>query len=138
MEKNDLHRNCILRRLLVALLAAIFMMDGWSQPLESAVRHLFLTSNLNTDQGLSSSRAYSTVEGSDGAMWISTKLGVDRYNGVTVKSYRLPRQRRYSDVSGMVDFLASLSYGVAKSAPLYVLYVLLLQFYKSLCYVFFP
>ena len=36
------------------------------------------------------------------------------------------------------DVLASLSYGVAKSAPLYVLYVLLLQFYKSLCYVFFP
>lgn len=36
------------------------------------------------------------------------------------------------------DVLVSLSYGVAKSAPLYVLYVLLLQFYKSLCYVFFP
>ena len=112
MEKNDLHRNCILRRLLVALLAAIFMMDGWSQPLESAVRHLFLTSNLNTDQGLSSSRAYSTVEGSDGAMWISTKLGVDRYNGVTVKSYRLPRQRQYSDVSGMVIKLFKASRGI--------------------------
>lgn len=45
-------------------------------------------------------------------MWISTKLGVDRYNGVTVKSYRLPRQRQYSDVSGMVIKLFKSSRGI--------------------------
>ena len=34
------------------------------------------------------------------------------------------------------DVLSSLSYGVAWSAPLYVLYILLLQFYESVHYVF--
>ena len=37
-----------------------------------------MLSNLNTDNGLSSARVYSVVEAEDGAMWISTKRGVDR------------------------------------------------------------
>ena len=43
-------------------------------------RNMFMIYNLNTDNGLSSPRVYSIVEAEDGAMWISTKRGVDRYN----------------------------------------------------------
>ena len=48
---------------------------------EHLTRNMLMLSNLNTDNGLSSARVYSIVEAEDGAMWISTKRGVDRYNG---------------------------------------------------------
>ena len=41
-------------------------------------------------EGLSSQRVFSIVEDGDGAMWIATKTGIDRYNGHTVKNYDLP------------------------------------------------
>ena len=63
-------------------------------------RNMFMISNLNTDNGLSSSRVYSIVEAEDGAMWISTKRGVDRYNGQLVSNYTLATEMQYSDASG--------------------------------------
>ena len=63
-------------------------------------RNMFMVSNLNTDNGLSSSRVYSIVEAEDGAMWISTKRGVDRYNGQLVSNYTLATEMQYSDASG--------------------------------------
>ena len=63
-------------------------------------RNVFMVSNLNTDNGLSSSRVYSIVEAEDGAMWISTKRGVDRYNGQLVSNYTLATEMQYSDASG--------------------------------------
>lgn len=63
-------------------------------------RNMFMISNLNTDNGLSSSRVYSIVEAEDGAMWISTKRGVDRYNGQSVSNYTLATEMQYSDASG--------------------------------------
>lgn len=48
-------------------------------------RNMFMLSNINTDAGLSSARVCSIVEAEDGAMWVSTKRGVDRYNGEQVK-----------------------------------------------------
>lgn len=96
------HSDRLLRILIAVVLSAIPILGGWSQPRQSAFPGAFLTSNLNTDHGLSSSRAFSAIEGADGAIWISTKQGVDRYNGFAVKSYRLPRAHQYSDASGMV------------------------------------
>lgn len=63
-------------------------------------RNMFMISNLNTDNGLSSSRVYSIVEAEDGAMWISTKRGVDRYNGQLVSNYTLATEMPYSDACG--------------------------------------
>ena len=63
-------------------------------------RNMFMVSNLNTDNGLSSSRVYSIVEAEDGAMWISTKRGVDRYNGQLVSNYTLATEMPYSDACG--------------------------------------
>lgn len=61
---------------------------------------MFMVTNLNTENGLSSSRVYSIVEAEDGAMWISTKRGVDRYNGQVVTNYTLATEMQYSDASG--------------------------------------
>ena len=52
-------------------------------------RNMFMLSNLNTDNGLSCPRVYSIVEAEDGAMWISTKRGVECYNGQQVTNYTL-------------------------------------------------
>mgnify|MGYP002731056647 FL=1 len=62
--------------------------------------NMFMVSNLNTGNGLSSPRVYSIVEAEDGAMWISTKRGVDRYNGQLVSNYTLATEMQYSDASG--------------------------------------
>ncbi len=67
---------------------------------EPLTRNSLVVSNLNTDKGLSSSRVYSIVEDADGAMWISTKRGVDRYNGQQVRNYNLPLDRQLTDASG--------------------------------------
>ena len=67
---------------------------------EHISRNMFMVSNLNTDNGLSSPRVYSIVEAEDGAMWISTKRGVDRYNGQLVSNYTLTTEMQYSDASG--------------------------------------
>ena len=63
-------------------------------------RNMFMLSNVNVDNGLSSPRVYSIVEAEDGAMWISTKRGVDRYNGQQVTNYTLSTEMPYSDASG--------------------------------------
>ena len=67
---------------------------------EHIYRNMFMVSNLNTGNGLSSPRVYSIVEAEDGAMWISTKRGVDRYNGQLVSNYTLATEMQYSDASG--------------------------------------
>ena len=51
-------------------------------------------------EGLSSQRVFSIVEDGDGAMWIATKTGIDRYNGILIKNYNLKTTRMYSDASG--------------------------------------
>lgn len=63
-------------------------------------RNMFMLSNINTDAGLSSARVCSIVEAEDGAMWVSTKRGVDRYNGEQVKNYVLPTLMPFSDACG--------------------------------------
>lgn len=75
----------------------------WAKALharEQISRNMFMVTNLNTENGLSSSRVYSIVEAEDGAMWISTKRGVDRYNGQLVSNYTLATEMQYSDASG--------------------------------------
>lgn len=67
---------------------------------EHLTRNMLMLSNLNTDNGLSSARVYSIVEAEDGAMWISTKRGVDRYNGQQVRNYTLATDMKFSDASG--------------------------------------
>jgi signal transduction histidine kinase/ligand-binding sensor domain-containing protein/DNA-binding response OmpR family regulator len=51
-------------------------------------------------EGLSSQRVFSIVEDKNSAMWIATKVGIDRYNGHAVKSYTLSGNFYYGDMGG--------------------------------------
>lgn len=56
--------------------------------------------NLLGSDGLSSQRVFSLVEGKDGAIWISTRTGVDRYNGRIIKNYSLKGDFYCGDLAG--------------------------------------
>lgn len=45
--------------------------------------------NLNVDNGLSNNFIHTVFQDSDGFIWIGTETGLDRYDGVSVKSYAL-------------------------------------------------
>ncbi len=51
-------------------------------------------------EGMSSHRVFSIVEDYNGAIWISTKMGVDRYNGHEIRNYTLPGEFSYGDMAG--------------------------------------
>ena len=99
-NKGRIKGICLAR--LLFLLLVVIPGRAWGQLPMVLTRGTFLTSNINTDQGLSSARAYSVLEGADGAIWIGTKHGVDRYNGLSVKNYLLPGLQHFSDASGVV------------------------------------
>ena len=62
-------------------------------------RSMLTVANINTSRGLSAARAYSIVETSDGALWIGTRYGVDRYNGQTVRNFRMPNSQPLSNAA---------------------------------------
>jgi signal transduction histidine kinase/CheY-like chemotaxis protein/ligand-binding sensor domain-containing protein/AraC-like DNA-binding protein len=62
--------------------------------------HQFLFDHLDQEHGMDEQRVFSIVEGDDGAIWISTKNGVKRYNGHRIDNYDLPAAMRLSDASG--------------------------------------
>lgn len=62
-------------------------------------RSMLSVANINTSRGLSAARAYSIVETADGAVWIGTRSGVDRYNGQTIKNFRLPSRQPLSNAA---------------------------------------
>ena len=96
------HRRCkynLLRCMILCLCIALNL-EVRIFAANSLNRNMFMLANLNTDQGLSSARVFSILQAEDGAMWISTKRGVDRYNGQLVKNYQLATDKPYSDASG--------------------------------------
>ena len=54
---------------------------------------------LTSAEGLSSHRVFTIIEDGDGAVWISTKAGVDRYNGHEIKNYTLVGDFYYGDMA---------------------------------------
>lgn len=57
---------------------------------------------LDNTTGLSSQKVYSFVEDKNGAIWISTKAGIDRYNGRILKNYSLEDNSFYGDMGGRI------------------------------------
>lgn len=53
------------------------------------VSNQFRFEHLSATDGMVSQRVFSIVEGSDHAIWIATKSGIQRYNGVTMQYYNL-------------------------------------------------
>lgn len=65
----------------------------------SDVSKMFRFGHLSSSDGLASQRVFSVVEGRDHAIWIATKNGIDRYNGVTMQYYNIDvNATRYSDM----------------------------------------
>ena len=65
---------------------------------------MFDIRHLGYPEGLSSQRVFSIVEDQHSAIWIATKIGIDRYNGQVVKSYTLPGNLHYGDMAGRPAF----------------------------------
>lgn len=63
---------------------------------------MFSVRHIDRADGLSSERVFSIVEDGDNVMWISTRNGVDRYNGHSVKNYSLSSNYYYGDMAGRI------------------------------------
>lgn len=81
------------------LIITILLMISMAVKAELTSR-MFDVRHVGYAEGLSSQRVFSIVEDGDGAMWIATKNGIDRYNGHTVKNYDLPGSFYYGDLAG--------------------------------------
>lgn len=91
----------LIEKLQYAIIALLFLWMPF--PVEAQTgygRNQFMFDHLGMTEGLGSQRVYSVMEGPDGAIWIGTKNGIDRYNGQTVRNYMLNTKRKYSDASG--------------------------------------
>lgn len=94
---TDMRNNILLTCILMSVLAACkpLLCHGMSLTV-SSVRHMS-----NAD-GLSSQRVYSIVEDRNHAIWISTKSGIDRYNGQHMRNYRLSDEHNYGDLAARI------------------------------------
>ena len=70
------------------LLIYIFLITGISSVDAQQFRHL------NVEQGLSSRQTVSIIQDKKEFIWISTKTGVDRFDGKKIKNYTLPSTPR--------------------------------------------
>lgn len=65
----------------------------------------FSYTHLGKRDGMVSQRVWSICQAADGALWWSTKKGIDRYNGVVVKNYSLGAATSYSSLAGRTTHL---------------------------------
>ncbi|MCL1943787.1 MAG: response regulator [Candidatus Azobacteroides sp.] len=61
--------------------------------------------HLDTHNGLSNKRTFSIEKDRAGFMWISTRVGVDRYDGRYIKQYKLLDENS-KDIAGRINMLA--------------------------------
>lgn len=67
----------------------------------------FTFSHVGPADGLCSQRIYSIKQTSDGALWWSNKDGVERYNGLSIKHYKIGNQDDLSHHAGHITELAT-------------------------------
>ncbi len=54
---------------------------------------------ITIDDGLSSNRTYDAVQDSEGFIWISTDIGIDRFDGKNIVHYELDMHDEFSGMS---------------------------------------
>ncbi len=59
-------------------------------------QNIFKFEHITVNDGLSHSDAMAVIQDKDGFIWVGTNKGLDRYDGYTLKNYRLP----YRNVNG--------------------------------------
>lgn len=62
----------------------------------------FSFAHLGMQEGISGQRVYSLQQSEDGALWWTTRYGVDRWNGSVVRNYYLDNRSLYSTFAGRV------------------------------------
>ena len=66
----------------------------------------FTYSHLGQGEGMLSERVYSLLQSDDGALWWSTKKGVERYNGVSIRHYAMGNLGLFSNNAGLITKLS--------------------------------
>ena len=61
---------------------------------------VFTFSHLGMSDGMCSQRIYSICQTGDGALWWSTKMDIERYNGRNINHYQLSSDEGYSNLAG--------------------------------------
>lgn len=87
------------------LLALLFLLLTAAGSGLSAPRQISEILRLDKASGLGSQKAYSILEDNNGAIWIGTKAGVDRYNGRKLTNYSLSDEHIYEDMAGRITRL---------------------------------
>jgi len=86
--------------LFIAAVVMVFMLLAQKS---YGIQHvIFEVLRIDNAMGLSSQKVYSFAEDENGAIWISTKSGVDRYNGRILKNYTLESNSFYGDRAGRI------------------------------------
>lgn len=76
-------------RIAIYFLLLVFSTRGYAQ-------NIFKFEHITVNEGLSHSDAMAVVQDKDSFIWVGTNKGLDRYDGYTLKNYRLP----YRNVNG--------------------------------------
>ena len=71
----------------------------------------FTYSHIGQEEGLGNQRIYTIRQTDDKALWWSTKEGVDRYNGVSVKHYEIGNSAVFGNYAGRITKLAEVTDG---------------------------
>lgn len=96
------------RFLIFCLLAITLLLPVFPIPSQSEKQvnsHSFTYQYLTTKEGLSNQRVFSILEDKKGFIWISTRSGVDCFNGRTVKNYNLLGEDIIVDGAGRMIYL---------------------------------
>ena len=96
------------RFLIFCLLAITLLLPVFPIPSQSEKQvnsHSFTYQYLTTKEGLSNQRVFSILEDKKGFIWISTRSGVDCFNGRTVKNYNLFGEDIIVDGAGRMIYL---------------------------------
>lgn len=96
------------RFLIFCLLAITLLLPVFPIPSQSEKQvnsHSFTYQYLTTKEGLSNQRVFSILEDKKGFIWISTRSGVDCFNGRNVKNYNLFGEDIIVDGAGRMIYL---------------------------------
>lgn len=96
------------RLLTFCLFTIILLLPAFSvssHPPKQVNSHSFTYQYLTTKEGLSNQRVFSIIEDKKGFIWISTRSGVDCFNGRNVKNYNLFGEDIIVDGAGRMIYL---------------------------------
>jgi signal transduction histidine kinase/ligand-binding sensor domain-containing protein len=97
----------MIKKLAVVLLLMLYRLDVFPSPGNYAP---FKFDHLTTANGLSSNRIFCVFRDSKGFLWLGTDVGLDRYDGYSVKNYRNDERKPHSLSSNSVRCILEDSY----------------------------